>query len=96
MGLIHQKIKRLREERRLTLKDVADGIGVPLTTYREWEYGRAIRPKNLVKLSAFFGVSLDELNGISSLDLSLEERLSRALNDIAIVREALTKRSKGK
>jgi len=32
VGLIHQKIKRLREERRLTLKDVADGIGVPLTT----------------------------------------------------------------
>ena len=43
MDTIGKKLKRLRIQRDLTMREVAAGIQVPLTAYREWEYGRAIR-----------------------------------------------------
>src|SRR5882762_1035006 len=48
--------RRLRNERKKTLREVAAAICVPLTTYREWEYGRAIRGEHMIKLEKGFGV----------------------------------------
>jgi transcriptional regulator with XRE-family HTH domain len=56
MRSVHQKIRRLRKERKKTLREVAAAICVPLTTYREWEYGRAIRGEHMIKLAKVFGV----------------------------------------
>src|SRR5216684_5517113 len=46
MRSVHQTIRRLRKERKKTLREVAAAICVPLTTYREWEYDRAIRSEH--------------------------------------------------
>jgi transcriptional regulator with XRE-family HTH domain len=86
MESLHLKIKRLRKERKLTLREVAQGIGVPLTTYREWEYGRAIRSEHLINLAKFFGVSLEDLTNSEHIqDLSLEQRLKIAIDHLLIV-----------
>lgn len=58
-----QRIARLRKKRRLTIKQVADHIQVPVTTYRDWEYGRAKWNKTYLKLAELFDVSVFELLG---------------------------------
>lgn len=58
---INNRIKRLREERKLTVKELSSKIGIPDTTYREWEYGRAITGEPYVKLAKELQVSLSLL-----------------------------------
>lgn len=58
---ISQKLQMLRRGTRLSVKDVADQLGVAESTYRDWEYGRAIKGEPYVKLAEVFGVSLSEL-----------------------------------
>lgn len=70
-----KKLKRLREARNLTIKETAKLIGVPESTYREWEYGRAIRGEPYLKISRTFNITLDELFGVPKIShdaLSLE------------------------
>jgi transcriptional regulator with XRE-family HTH domain len=77
------------------MREVASAIGVPLTTYREWEYGRAVRSQNLVKLANFFGVSMEQLTGESNpVSLTTEQRLKRALDDLAIVHSEIKSQAK--
>lgn len=56
-----KKLRSLREERRLTMKEVAEQAGVSLSTYREWEYGRKILGEPYVKIAEALGVSVGEL-----------------------------------
>ncbi len=58
MEKIGQRIKRLREEKGLSLKEVASKAGIPLSTYREWEYGREIKGEPYVKIASVLEVSL--------------------------------------
>ncbi len=58
------KINSLRQEKDLTLKELADILGVSEATVSRWENGKSeIRGKNLKKLSAFFDVSESYLLG---------------------------------
>lgn len=43
------------------MKQVAQKIEVPVSTYRDWEYGRAIQGAPYVKIANVFGISLFEL-----------------------------------
>jgi transcriptional regulator with XRE-family HTH domain len=58
---IGSKLKHLRQQNRLSAKDVADELGVAESTYRDWEYGRAINGEPYVALARIFKVSLSEL-----------------------------------
>ena len=62
--ILHQRLKILRMEKRLTQKNVADVLGVLPETFQKFEYGTA-RPKleNVIKLADFFNVSTDYLLG---------------------------------
>lgn len=57
-------ISNLREESKLKMKDVADGIGMNPTTYRKYENGD-LEPSftTLSKLADFYGVTTDYLLG---------------------------------
>lgn len=55
------RLKRLRIQKRFSLKEMAETIGVPITTYREWEYGRAIKGEPYAKLAKVLEVSIAEL-----------------------------------
>lgn len=65
MGLSSQ-LKKIRAEKGLTQKQVADGIGVAEQAYQRYEYGRTIPSATvLVALADYFDVSLDYLVGRS-------------------------------
>lgn len=56
-----ERLKKLRAKKGLSVKDVAITIGVPVTTYREWENGRKIVGEPYKQLADILGVSLFEL-----------------------------------
>ncbi len=43
------------------MKEVAAAAEVPLSTYREWEYGRAVQGEPYLKIAKALSVSLSEL-----------------------------------
>ena len=55
------RLKGLRNAKGLTAKAVARAIGVPESTYREWEYGRGLRLPPFQKISQVLAVSVTEL-----------------------------------
>ncbi len=58
---IANKIRSLRLKKRMTMKEIAGRIGVPSSTYRDWEYGRKISAEKLQKLADAFEISVSEL-----------------------------------
>lgn len=74
------------------MRKVAAAIGVPLTTYREWEeHGRAIRAENFLKIATYFGISMEELAGqMDGNKISVEERINRILTEITILKAQLS------
>ena len=61
MENLSDRLRRLRNENDLTVKEVAEVLGIPVTTYREWENGRKIVGEPYIGLSKVFGISVYEL-----------------------------------
>lgn len=63
---IKNGIKKLRIERKVTQRDIAEGIGVSPVSIQRFEYG-TVRPSldTLIALADYFDVSLDYLVGRS-------------------------------
>lgn len=58
--------KKIRIEKNLTQKQVADGIGIAEQAYQRYEYGRTVPSAFvLIALADYFDVSLDYLVGRS-------------------------------
>ena len=71
MESINNRIKKLREKKGITAAEMAKAIGVPASTYREWEYGRSIRGEPYLKIAAVLNISLYELfTGIAPTGIS--------------------------
>ena len=67
-------LKKLRQSKKLSMREAARLIDVPETTYREWEYGRLIRGHEAyLKIAKGFNISLDELFGLQSTSSSVEK-----------------------
>lgn len=61
-----KKIKDLRLEHSISQKDLADTINVTQASISRWEKKqRSISGANLIKLSQYFNVSIDDLLGIN-------------------------------
>ncbi len=61
-----EKLKILRSEKRYLQKDVADKLGVPLSTYANWEQGRTEPSINdIYSLIEIFEVDANELFDIN-------------------------------
>lgn len=84
MESLDKRLKRLREKKGITVKQLCQEIGIPVTTYREWEYGRAITGEPYVALAQVLGVSVYELltgkapqsqllNGLIEIEYKLTE-----------------------
>ena len=64
MPVFGQRIKELRQEKRLKQKEMADFLGCTDRNYQKMEYGDINVPAlTLMKLADFFDVSLDYLVG---------------------------------
>lgn len=62
--MLKDMMRQLRENKKLTKKQVADGIGISERAYITYEYGeRAVSTDTLCKLADFYGVSTDYLLG---------------------------------
>jgi len=56
------RIKQLREEKQISMKEAAARIGIPYTTYVGYEKGeREPNSEMLISLASFFGVTVDYL-----------------------------------
>lgn len=94
MGSISKKLKRLRQSHKppLTMKQAAKLIGVPETTYREWEYGRAIRGEPYLQIAKAYGVSLEYLLGpVDESKDSIEDDFDKLLSDLSRLKEKVSK-----
>lgn len=59
-----KKLKELREKNKLSQAKISENLGLPLTTYHNYEIGRnEPNISNLIKLADFYQVSLDYLVG---------------------------------
>jgi len=58
---ISERLRELRKKKKLSLASVALAIDVPVSTYRDWEYGKAIRGEPYERLAELFEISLAEL-----------------------------------
>jgi transcriptional regulator with XRE-family HTH domain len=62
METFAQRITRLRRQRKLTQKQIAEVLGIPLSTYKEWEYGRRIQGEEVyARLAEVLEVNLKTL-----------------------------------
>jgi transcriptional regulator with XRE-family HTH domain len=59
--LFHQRLERIRQEKKLTAKAMAELIDVPESTYREWEKGRGMKQPPFKKISQVLAISVTEL-----------------------------------
>lgn len=64
MSVIGTRIKELRLNKKVTQKEIAEGIGVSSVSIQRFEYG-SVRPSldTLIALADYFDVSLDFLTG---------------------------------
>lgn len=64
------RLKELRQEKKLTQQELADQIDFPLRTYQRLENGESqIKPDKAQSLADFFGVSVGYLLGYSDKEL---------------------------
>lgn len=77
-NILGENIRRLRKTHKLTQKDLGKIAGVEYNTISDYENGNVI-PSNqvLIKISNFFGVSTDDLLGVSKgyEDVSVEWKI---------------------
>lgn len=59
--LFHQRLEKIRREKKLTAKAMAELIDVPESTYREWEKGRGMKLPPFQKISQVLAISVTEL-----------------------------------
>lgn len=73
--MLAQNLTRLREQRGLTQKELADQLHVVRQTVSKWEKGHSVPDADMVlKLADFFGVSTDELLGVEAPEpMNLDE-----------------------
>ena len=90
MEKFNKRLKTLRTMKGLTMKEVAQATDVPLSTYREWEYGRAIQGEPYLKIAQALSVSLSELLTGSSRNSEVWRELELIEHHIKNLRDVLS------
>ena len=69
-----ENLKRLRIERNITQMDLALDLGLPPSTYQQYESGaREAGYDTLIQLAEYFGVSIDFLLGRTDIRVPVSE-----------------------
>lgn len=81
---IGKRLKKLREERKLTQQKLADALYTTRENINYWENGqRDIKSQTIVQLAKYFEVSCDYLlTGVSAEHIETNEKLSLSENSI--------------
>lgn len=72
---LSQQLRSLRQSQGLTMKKVAESVGVPVSTYRDWEYGSKVPASVAPKLAEVLRVSTRDLLGLTNSQTELHEVL---------------------
>lgn len=76
------RLKELRKEKRLTLRELADKLNMTHSSISMMELGqRGISNENLIAFCNFFDVSSDYLLGLSDQRKPVVEKKQQTLND---------------
>lgn len=59
------RLFKMRKNLKLTMKEAAAEIGVSVSTYRDWEYGRKVPACKVVAISKAFRVSIHQVLGVN-------------------------------
>lgn len=87
---ISQRIRQLRLGKKMTLKEIAGQLGVPTSTYRDWEYGRKVPAEVVSRLAEFYGLPISAFTANPKAQQSELRRVSALLEEaLQIVRSAL-------
>lgn len=88
--MLKEQLKKLRESRKLTKKQVATLLDISERAYLTYEYGeREPRLETLQKLADFYNVSLDYLVGREIGEPETIEKLVSEFNMTALEKEIL-------
>jgi transcriptional regulator with XRE-family HTH domain len=87
-SLFHERLKTIREEQGLSLRQAAQRAQIPVSTYREWEAGRKIIGEPYEKIARALNVNLytlmtGELSNTSEV-LSIIEKIEHLLGTLRI------------
>lgn len=75
------RLKELRQEKKLSQKEMALELHTPLRTYQRWENGESqIKPEKAKKLADYFGVSVGYLLGYDDNDFEKQIRIDTLNN----------------
>lgn len=85
----HNRLRELRQARRLTQKETAKLVGVPQSSYRQWEYGQAITGEPYPQLAKAFNISLDTLFNIETNEKNLERDLDLIVSIVQNIKSKL-------
>ena len=78
MSGLGERLRKLRLERKLTQREVAEQLGIGVSTLGMYEGGwREPDLDTLMKLARFYGVTTDYLVGVDDSELSPEDQLRR-------------------
>ncbi len=77
------RLERLRKQKGLTAKSMANQINVAESTYRDWEKGRGLKLPPLQEISKVLSISVTELITGHSADLT------EHINSLAEIEEKL-------
>lgn len=71
--MLAKQLKKLRDNRKITQKNLAEMLGISASTIAGWETGdRHPDHLMLIKIADTFGVSVDSLLGRSNLDVKVD------------------------
>ncbi len=88
--MLKDKLKQLREHRKLTKKQAAEGIGMTERAYIAYEYGeRDVSTEQLTKIADFYGVTTDYLLGRETGELEPLDDLEQQFNMTALEKKIL-------
>lgn len=67
-NIFKEKLKELRQEKRVSQNEVAEALGVAVSTYANWEQGRT-EPSiyDIYRLIEIYGIEANELFDINEL-----------------------------
>lgn len=82
--MIGERVRHLRKEKNMTLRQLADALGVPLTTLGNYERGdRKPDFQFFLDVANYFGVSMDYLTGRNEIKTPTAYQINNYPQDIA-------------
>ncbi|MBK8201498.1 MAG: helix-turn-helix transcriptional regulator [Bdellovibrionales bacterium] len=88
---LSSRLKRLRQAKGINVKEMASLLGVSVSTYRDWEYGRSIEGEPYPKMAEILSVSLYELlTGRRPLPDQVSKEITRYEQALAALKKELS------